>query len=260
MQLKRAFTLIELLVVIAIIAILAAILFPVFAQAKAAAKKTVALSNLKQMGVATQLYMDDWNDTISRNWYEWHVHLPRQNLTRRPIRTTFSQRHSRVMQVLLATSTRTFLQEPAHTLELIVQRFGDTLLETMSLSTTSGSQVTRVEHTATVLQTLRLGSSHQRQFYTCAQETGENQRTMASESQTLPTSTLVARTGRTSLTRRATDTAMEAFSVCSMAMQCTRKPYGCSQSKARRRSTLLVCKFQTMSTGRLQTAPTLSST
>ncbi len=75
MQLKRAFTLIELLVVIAIIAILAAILFPVFAQAKAAAKKTVALSNLKQMGVATQLYMDDWNDTISRNWYEWHVDL-----------------------------------------------------------------------------------------------------------------------------------------------------------------------------------------
>ncbi len=45
---KRAFTLIELLVVIAIIAILAALLFPVFAQAKAAAKKTVDISNFKQ--------------------------------------------------------------------------------------------------------------------------------------------------------------------------------------------------------------------
>ena len=46
---KRAFTLIELLVVIAIIAILAAILFPVFAQAKLAAKKTTSISNMKQI-------------------------------------------------------------------------------------------------------------------------------------------------------------------------------------------------------------------
>jgi len=56
---KRAFTLIELLVVIAIIAILAAILFPVFAQAKAAAKKTAAISNTKQELLAGLQYSDD---------------------------------------------------------------------------------------------------------------------------------------------------------------------------------------------------------
>lgn len=60
---NRAFTLIELLVVIAIIAILAAILFPVFAQAKEAAKKTSALSQLKQLGTGTLIYTAD-NDDI----------------------------------------------------------------------------------------------------------------------------------------------------------------------------------------------------
>jgi len=60
---KRAFTLIELLVVIAIIAILAAILFPVFAQAKFAAKKTASLSGLKQMALGLQMYSGDFDDT-----------------------------------------------------------------------------------------------------------------------------------------------------------------------------------------------------
>lgn len=61
---RFGFTLIELLVVIAIIAILAAILFPVFAQAKAAAKKAACLSNSKQLGSATLLYMQDYDDTF----------------------------------------------------------------------------------------------------------------------------------------------------------------------------------------------------
>lgn len=59
---KKAFTLIELLVVIAIIAILAAILFPVFAQAKFAAKKSSGLSNNKQINTAVQIYLTDNND------------------------------------------------------------------------------------------------------------------------------------------------------------------------------------------------------
>ncbi len=66
---KKAFTLIELLVVIAIIAILAAILFPVFAQAKLAAKKSSDLSNTKQQGVAVQIYLNDYDDTYPQAYY-----------------------------------------------------------------------------------------------------------------------------------------------------------------------------------------------
>ena len=64
---KKGFTLIELLVVIAIIAILAAILFPVFAQAREKARQTSCLSNLKQLGPACQLYADDWDETYPKN-------------------------------------------------------------------------------------------------------------------------------------------------------------------------------------------------
>lgn len=61
---KRGFTLIELLVVIAIIAILAAILFPVFARAREAARKSQCLSNLKQIGTGILLYVQDYDEVF----------------------------------------------------------------------------------------------------------------------------------------------------------------------------------------------------
>jgi prepilin-type N-terminal cleavage/methylation domain-containing protein/prepilin-type processing-associated H-X9-DG protein len=63
---RRGFTLIELLVVIAIIAILAAILFPVFAQAREKARQASCLSNCKQMGLALEQYKQDWEGFFPR--------------------------------------------------------------------------------------------------------------------------------------------------------------------------------------------------
>jgi len=65
---RFAFTLIELLVVIAIIAILAAILFPVFAQAKMAAKRSVTISNLKQNALSVTMYANDYDDLVPLTW------------------------------------------------------------------------------------------------------------------------------------------------------------------------------------------------
>jgi prepilin-type N-terminal cleavage/methylation domain-containing protein/prepilin-type processing-associated H-X9-DG protein len=79
---NQAFTLIELLVVIAIIAILAAILFPVFAQAKAAAKKTSSLSNQKQIGLGAQLYASDYDDMLPETGWAGPCSLPMAPWTR----------------------------------------------------------------------------------------------------------------------------------------------------------------------------------
>lgn len=69
MKQRNGFTLIELLVVIAIIAILAAILFPVFMTAKARGQQASCGSNMKQMGVALQCYLGDWDDAYPMNRY-----------------------------------------------------------------------------------------------------------------------------------------------------------------------------------------------
>jgi prepilin-type N-terminal cleavage/methylation domain-containing protein/prepilin-type processing-associated H-X9-DG protein len=88
---RRAFTLIELLTVIAIIAIIAALLFPVFAQARMAARKTVCMSNMKQIVTAVRIYGDDYDGYFPRiqasdgngNWTViswWGVHFYQQAL------------------------------------------------------------------------------------------------------------------------------------------------------------------------------------
>jgi prepilin-type N-terminal cleavage/methylation domain-containing protein/prepilin-type processing-associated H-X9-DG protein len=63
-SIRQGFTLIELLVVIAIIAIIAAILFPVFAQAREKARQTACLSNLKQIGTAFAMYVQDYDERL----------------------------------------------------------------------------------------------------------------------------------------------------------------------------------------------------
>jgi prepilin-type N-terminal cleavage/methylation domain-containing protein/prepilin-type processing-associated H-X9-DG protein len=70
---SSAFTLIELLVVIAIIAILAAILFPVFARAREMARSTSCANNLNQIGKALQMYFTDWDETLNlfEGYFTW---------------------------------------------------------------------------------------------------------------------------------------------------------------------------------------------
>ena len=70
MSKRKGFTLIELLVVIAIIAILAAILFPVFAQAREKARQTSCLSNMKQLGISLTMYAQDYDGTMPMTSWE----------------------------------------------------------------------------------------------------------------------------------------------------------------------------------------------
>ncbi len=83
---RNAFTLIELLVVIAIIAILAAILFPVFAQAREKARQTACLSNLKQIGTGVMMYVQDYDETYPITIYNTsNIRINRQNTWRSQI-------------------------------------------------------------------------------------------------------------------------------------------------------------------------------
>src|SRR5262245_12265320 len=79
---RQAFTLIELLVVIAILSILAAILFPVFAQARAKARQAGCLSNFRQIGAAVMLYVNDYDERLPTTCSSGRAYVRGLNLTR----------------------------------------------------------------------------------------------------------------------------------------------------------------------------------
>jgi prepilin-type N-terminal cleavage/methylation domain-containing protein/prepilin-type processing-associated H-X9-DG protein len=87
---ERAFTLIELLVVIAIIAILAAILFPVFAQARDKARQATCVSNMKQIGLAMNMYVQDYDETFPILPWDGQDFGPGFDATRLPYLTRFT--------------------------------------------------------------------------------------------------------------------------------------------------------------------------
>ncbi len=122
---RQAFTLIELLVVIAIIAILAAILFPVFTKAKDAAKKATSISNLKQIGLSTLMYAADYDDVYPMSAYM----KPPEGSDPRPV--VFSvydavQPYMKNVQLFLSPSdgNRQFWKERLNGLNLTVPQGG----------------------------------------------------------------------------------------------------------------------------------------
>ena len=100
---RKGFTLIELLVVIAIIAILAAILFPVFARARENARKATCQSNLKQIGLAFRQYSQDYDERMVHSWgcpATW----PTWGSTPVPYEFDFLQPYMKNTQVLICPS------------------------------------------------------------------------------------------------------------------------------------------------------------
>ncbi len=121
---RKGFTLIELLVVIAIIAILAAILFPVFAKAREKANQTSCASNLKQIALAANMYVQDYDSTTPFLWNWWVCWQPYINndqlwvcpsvptqtiASGSPSYTLFRQYDSRVLSQFAFPSTTAFL-------------------------------------------------------------------------------------------------------------------------------------------------------
>ena len=89
----RGFTLIELLVVIAIIAILAAILFPVFAQASEQARKTTCTSNMRQVGMALNMYVQDYDERLpAQHPNNWPVAGPKGSWLTNPLPVSITHR------------------------------------------------------------------------------------------------------------------------------------------------------------------------
>src|SRR5947199_9310919 len=87
---KRGFTLIELLVVIAIIALLAAILFPVFARARENARKSSCINNLKQIGLGIQQYSQDYDEMMTPLRWRWlgYSEMPFQSILQPYVKNT----------------------------------------------------------------------------------------------------------------------------------------------------------------------------